>query len=143
VKALVKDKADTKRFMKLLKAGGSPAFKIWRLSPPLKALGVVLGIAALGVFFWASLRWPAFPLITLGWVASFAGLTVVGFVLAKVLGATGAKSLMSTVQYRETFSQVVKGAAMALAGFLVARLHLHVFDRWFLKWGRMDKFVDS
>ena len=43
-------------------------------------------------------------------------------------------------------NRLVVGLAVAgivFGGFLVARLHLHVFDRWFLKVGRVRAERDA
>ena len=51
--------------------------------------------------------------------------------------------ILSGVRYRETLMRFARGVAMAAIGFMVARLHLHVFDQWFLKWGSLEKFGES
>lgn len=45
------------------------------------------------------------------------------------------------VRYRKTLSAVILGVAMMTAGFLLARLHLHVFDRLFLWQGRVPRVL--
>jgi hypothetical protein len=65
---------------------------------------------------------------TIGWSLGIALLSFVGLgALAKVLN------------YRKTVQQIVIGIGMALLGFALARLHLHVFDKLFLWQGRLKR----
>ena len=58
--------------------------------------------------------------------------------LPKKLFAREPTSPLKSVRWRETLMRVVFGAVMSIFGWLVARLHLHVFDRLFLRRGSLD-----
>jgi hypothetical protein len=45
------------------------------------------------------------------------------------------------VRYRQTLSTAILAVAMMLAGFLIARLHLHLFDRLFLWQGKVPRVL--
>jgi predicted acylesterase/phospholipase RssA len=115
------------------------AFKIWKLSTPLKVTAWVLAIAALAFAVWASFHWGSkiiVPQITLlGIGVIIAGITAVS-IATYIIG----KILMRVVRLRETLTIITIGVVMALLGWLIARLHLHVFDPMFLRQGSIDTF---
>ena len=47
---------------------------------------------------------------------------------------------MRVIRWRDTLTYIAIGIGMSLAGFAVARLHLHVFDKIYLWYGRAGKF---
>jgi hypothetical protein len=116
---------------KLLKVAGNTALKIWLLSKPLKFIGILICLAAVIAFLAASFKWPSFPLITLGMI----GTALLFFIIGLVVG----KTILRIVRFRETFSQIAIGIGMSLLGWGIARLHLHVFDQWYLRAGSMKK----
>src|SRR5262245_28212738 len=124
----IQEKAE--RYMSILKVAKNSAFKIWLLLPPLRATGIGLLIGLLGVlsvYAWIERRtsWS----ITIGMIGS----TLVLAGLGRIVGP----SLMRVISYRKTLLHVLFGVAMCCFGFALARLHLHVFDRWFRRFGRM------
>ncbi|MBI5472042.1 MAG: hypothetical protein HY961_06820, partial [Ignavibacteriae bacterium] len=42
---------------------------------------------------------------------------------------------------RKTATEIALGLVMSVAGFLVARIHLLIFDRMYLKWGSVKNTV--
>lgn len=77
--------------------------------------------------------------MTLGGV----GLSVLGavamaiatMVLNRLLGQKYAGGVLKVVQWRDTVRSVLIGIGMATVGFLIARVHLRVFDKWYLRYG--------
>lgn len=123
------------RLLQLLAAARSRAFKIWALSRPLRWTSAVLAVAALVGLVWVVLegiREPAFAITPAG-----VALTVLTTVAATLFG----KTVVRLVRYRTTLMQVGVGLGMLTLGWLVARLHLHVFDRLYLRWGALRRFV--
>jgi hypothetical protein len=118
----------------LLEAGSGRAFKIWKLYQPLKLAGWVLGSAALIAFLWASWHWSGVSLLNLGAV----GMIVVTLLAAVIVG----KAIVKIVKFRDTLVTIGLGAGMGLIGWLVARLHLHVFDPFFVKYGQVSAFQE-
>lgn len=124
------------RPLRILEAASGKFFRIWQLLPVLRALAVVLALAGLaGVF----LAYRAYGDVefTLGWVMATLGLALAGVFLGKVF-----RRLVQVVRYRKTLSQVLVGIGMALVGWWGARLHLHVFDRIYLKYGSVSQGGD-
>ncbi len=131
VEKLINDKDKSKELSKLLKVAGNTALKIWLLSQPLKIIGIIVSLAAVTAFIVASYIWPSLPLVTLGMI----GTSVLFFIIGLFVG----KTILRIVNFRETLTQIAIGIGMSILGWAVARLHLHVFDRWFLRFGRMEK----
>ena len=126
-----KDPEESIKMLELLKVAGNTALKIWLLSKPLKIIGVIISLAAVTAFIVASYIWPSIPLVTLGMI----GTTVFFFIIGLFVG----KTILQIVNFRETLTQIAIGIGMSILGWAVARLHLHVFDKWFLRFGKMEK----
>jgi len=152
----VERKADRQRqyLSKLLDVGASTAFKIWKLSPVLIALKwLVAAAAVVGVAWFLYSRQQDKVLPTLAakvlpasvtdltfgsvgvFILSAIGMALLAFVLNRVLGHKYGKGVMRAIQWRDTLRSVVVGVCMATGGFVVARLHLHIFDKWYLRYG--------
>jgi predicted acylesterase/phospholipase RssA len=115
------------------------AFKIWKLSTPLKITSWVLMIAAIAFVIWACFHWGSkivVPQITLWGIGAFiAGIAAI-FAATYIVG----KKVVRVVRLRETLTLITIGIVMSLLGWLVARLHLHIFDPMFLRQGSIDTF---
>ncbi len=133
VEELMKDEKKSQDMWKLLKVAGNTALKIWLLSKPLKVVGMIIALAAAIAFLAVSFKWPSLPLITLGMI----GTSLLFFIIGLFVG----KTILRIVNFRETISQIAIGVGMSLLGWGVARLHLHVFDKWYLRAGRMKKLI--
>src|SRR5262245_4501639 len=120
------------RYLSILKVGSSSAFRIWLLVPALRAAGVGLIIGLLGAFGAYALmsREPLFS-VTAGMIAT-------ALILAGLGRVTGPR-LMRLISYRKTLQHVVLGLSMCCFGFALVRLHLHVFDRWFQRFGAIRR----
>jgi predicted acylesterase/phospholipase RssA len=129
----MQDEEKSQNMRKLLKVAGNTALKIWLLSKPLKVVGMIIALAAVIAFLAASFKWPSLPLITLGMI----GTLLLFFIIGLFVG----KTILRVVRFRETLSQIAIGVGMSLLGWGVARLHLHVFDQWYLRAGRMKKRI--
>jgi hypothetical protein len=125
-----------------LKVADKLALKVWlvtrRLQLAIGFLGVLLlSFAGLKVYQgWHILsevwRQPLFVFApTPGDVA-----WTVGIALLSILGLG---IVAKFVNYRKTLQQMLIGIGMATFGFLLARLHLHIFDRLFLWQGRLAR----
>ena len=123
------------RFEKLLEVGAQRAFKVWRIS---KVLGGVAAIGALALVVGLFVLWSRFADVVLlridvGWV----GETLFWLVAALLIG----KTAISILRYGNTLRKVLADLGIALVGWLVARVHLWVFDPLFLRWGRLERIV--
>jgi len=141
---------------KLLDAGASTAFKIWKLSPVLIGLKWVMAATAVGAAAWllyASRQDKVLPTLagtllpasvadlTFGGAAVLAmsaiGTAILAAVLNRLLGHRYGRGVMKAIQWRDTLRSVVVGVCMAFGGFVVARVHLHIFDMWYLSYGKV------
>jgi predicted acylesterase/phospholipase RssA len=129
IEEAMQDRSKSEELMHLLQVGSQRAFKIWQLCRPLNISGWILGAVALAALLWICWNWSSVALITLGTIGS--SLAVL------ILGGIFSKTVMRVVRYRETLMQIIIGVAMALAGWILARIHLHIFDKLFLEKGRL------
>lgn len=128
------------RLLRLATVAKARALKIWRLAPLLRALGAVLVVGLVGWAGWIAYRERDAILVSL--TLGGAALSVATILLVYLLGSV-LKRLLTLVQYRKTLRQVLFSLLFAAGGFLVARLHLVLFDRWYLWWGSISRFHPS
>lgn len=156
---------------KLLSAGGSLAFKVWKIDPVLKYgfRAVLLLIAA---FIAALIYWQwnetsisqggktildgfARNLVSAGEKLSTMTLSKIitgiifiaaslfgGYMLLRILtsivGDFFARNIVRLVRIKDTLRQIVLSLILSTAGFVVALLHLYIFDKRFLSLGSID-----
>jgi hypothetical protein len=122
--------------MRQLRVADRIAFKVWRLSRALQ-LGAA-GVAAFALVpmglnraAWSGIAlWSEWTL-TLGQVA----LALAALVVTTPAGLP----VLRRLDIRKRLQQVAIGFGMATVGFVAARLHLHAFDRLFLRQGRLPR----
>ena len=122
--------------MELLKASNSLAFKIWKLSPWLRGLGWALIVAA-GV----GLVYMAFWGPKLEARLTLRLLVVTG--IATALGSIFGKTVIRVVRFRDTLQQIAAGLALCICGWLVGGVHLMVFDKLYLRRGRIQALLSK
>jgi hypothetical protein len=95
----------------------------------------VLALLAFVVLVWFYETWWGVQLVklTLGGLAIMGGI----FLLGKILGST----VMRIINYRKTLEEFAVGLGMSVLGFAIARIHVHVFDRLYLRWGKLDRVL--
>jgi NADH:ubiquinone oxidoreductase subunit 6 (subunit J) len=112
-------------------------FKVWLLMRQLQIVAGVLAVVVLWLLVVAAYdRWDG-ALFTYTLTVKEAGLAV-GLAVLSLLGLGFVGKL---VRYRKTATEIVIGIGMALFGFVLARLHLHVFDKLFLWQGQLRRFL--
>jgi predicted acylesterase/phospholipase RssA len=135
--------------LKLLSVASCLAFKIWKLWAPLKAFAICSGVALLGLFGWFCWNnWnihivsfdfgrPDETATQLTW--GEAAITVATAVAASLLPAF----ILRVVNYRKTAYEIAVGLAMGALGWMAAQLHLRVFDKLYLWWGRHKRMLGT
>ncbi len=124
---------------KLLSVSNNIAFKVWLLSTPLKILAGLIGMTLALLIIFAFIRYHdslILQSITLGAI----GISLLTFILTQVATMLFGKNFMRVVQFRSTLIRILIGIVMAALGCWLARLHLHIFDRMFLRRGNLDNF---
>jgi predicted acylesterase/phospholipase RssA len=118
-----------------LKVANALFFKVWLLMRQLQIIAGVLGIFALAMLFYTAYAAWNQPILTLtvkgvAWTGIGAALSLVGLgIVTRVFN------------YRKTLTEILIGVGMAMFGFLLARLHLHVFDKLFLWQGSLSRLL--
>jgi predicted acylesterase/phospholipase RssA len=122
-------------FFRRLKTAESISFKVWRLSRLLQIAAAVFAFVVIGLLAARWNDWSGMSARKLTLEATIGGLIV--SVLCAVFVFLVLPPLIKVLRLPKTFQQFAIGFGMASFGFLVARLHLHIFDRLFLKDGEM------
>jgi predicted acylesterase/phospholipase RssA len=132
-------KSAYQRLLKQLRVAGSVAFKVWRLTRWLQVVagGLALFLIALAVFgiYWVLVTPEArdAPIATYGSVVKAFIRMLVLMLATLVLG----KTLMAAFQYKKTLKRALIHLGMCVFGFLIARMHVHLFDKLYLAIGRV------
>jgi predicted acylesterase/phospholipase RssA len=145
----------TQRLHELLDAGSSSVFKVWRLLLPLRVLtriavaGLVAGAIAVFVGSWHD---PLIPNSVYAWttarltfravglaIVSFVGVMALTVVLNAAFGKARGRHVLCAIRWRDTLKDIAIGIVMSLAGWVLARLHLLVFDPLYLRSGKLDR----
>lgn len=120
---------------KQLEAGSKLLFKIWKLSPTLRAVSWVTGIsvallllAALYFKFSEPLGWE----MTVGELSIFVFLILGGLLFP----------LLKWINPQKAIQEYGSKSLIALFGFVASRIHLHIFDPWFLKRGKLSRLLN-
>jgi predicted acylesterase/phospholipase RssA len=124
-------------FMKQLKVANVIFFKVWLLVRHLQIAAGVLAFVLLALAGYAAYTWWEGELfrLTVKDVVIFAGFAALGLLGLGVVG--------KLVNYRKTATEILIGLGMASFGFIVARAHLHIFDKIFLWYGSMRRLAAS
>ena len=117
-------------FIDILKTGSNTAFKVWFLYKPLTILGLIVALTVAAALCYFSWKYSSYALLTVKDV------TII--VLTTVIAALFGKLVMKIVWFRQTLAKIAFGIGMSLFGFLVARLHLHVFNPLYLRLGSRE-----
>lgn len=119
----------------LLDGGASSAFRLWHFSRPLRAASLLAALAgAAGLIWWSIVEWNR-TFLTVGFVATP--------VFVGAAAALFGKTVLRVVRYRDTVQRIGFGLGLALFGWLIAGLHLFVFDKWFLHLGRASRVAKN
>ncbi len=131
---MVQPRADT-ALQRQLEVADKLAFKIWALSRSLQLVGgaAIVGLLTIGLFYAYRLRAATAFSLTVG--------ALLTMLVCAAAGAAGWGPLVKAIRYRKTLQSVLVGIGMSSAGWLLARLHLHVFDRLFLRFGSLERVL--
>ena len=131
---LSRDKDCYEDLKKHLDIGSQIAGKVWRLSPVLKAIGIVFVISALLGLAWLCWTYRAFTLLTVGSLSSL----VIVFALSSFF-----PHLVQLVQYKQTVRNAGLRGLLGVALALGFKFHRRVLDRYFLWLGSMGRRIPA
>lgn len=127
---------------RLLGVSNTLAFKIWKLRKGLQVAAVLLAVLTFALGVWAAIEFYDSVLIqavTVGAIAMF----VLTFALTALGTALVGKKLMKVIRLRETLIRAAVGLGVGIFGWVVAALHLLIFDPMFLREGSFDNYRRS
>jgi hypothetical protein len=119
---------------KQLDVASAVAFKIWKLSPLLRSLSWVVGAAVLGLLAWFVYENWDEPLVH---QVSVGGATI----LLLLLVAGMLFPLFKWLNPEKAARGYLRKALVAVAGFVVTNIHLSIFDRMFLRRGKLERLL--
>src|SRR6185295_4738418 len=96
-------------------------------------------VAAVVFAVWAWFHWATAVIvkpITVWGIGTFVASTLAFALATYVVG----RKVMKIVRFRDSIIRVVLGVVVALLGWMVAGIHLAIFDAWFLRNGSIDRF---
>lgn len=126
----------------MLDVAKNSAFKVWMLVPGLKVaarliVGSAVVAAIVACFYWGD-QVVGISLKTVGW---FVVSTLATILIGKLLSPRLAKVLNVVSGIRTQVWRMVLFVALAVVGFIVAVIHIGIFDRWYLNRGRMTRLM--
>ena len=121
-----------------LGVGRRIAFKVWALSPTLRVARYALAAIALAALVWFAMQAPipVVPAMSHRQLLGAAVTLVVSIVATQLVG----RWIVGAVRWRETLYRIAAGVGMCVAGWLLARIHLWVFDPWYLAIGSTKRW---
>jgi predicted acylesterase/phospholipase RssA len=135
VQTLRSEKEASGTLERLLGVSGMTLLKIWKLSPVLRAIGMALTAGFAALLLYALVVWRAEPLMTPKGILAAAALVA----LVYAAGSLGLGGIVKLIRYRKTLHQILLGAGLAAAGWLVLGLHLKFLNPLFLRYGAIAK----
>lgn len=114
---------------RLLEIGAKNAFKIFFIVSWLRALALVFGICGFIPIAWWSFTHRSDSLVRVGTIA----FSIITALAAMVFG----KTLGRVIRYREYLQRIALGIVLSFFGWLIAGIHLIIFDSWFLRRGKV------
>jgi hypothetical protein len=134
VEPAMKDGNPDSSLMRRLKVAEKIALKVWRLSRLLQIGASVAAVVIIAVLM-LKMGWRELLAVELG-VLTVGGL---GIGLLVIIAGLLSTPILRLVRFPKTPEQLLIGVGMATFGFVVARLHLHLFDKLFLWDGRLRR----
>jgi predicted acylesterase/phospholipase RssA len=117
---------------KQLDVASALAFKIWKLSPFLRSLSRVLGVAALVLLVWLVYKYWYWGLnVSVGKV----------IILLVLLGVGILFPVFKWLNPEKAARGYLRKALIAVTGFVVTNIHLSIFDRMFLSRGKLERLL--
>ena len=111
------------------------AFKVWKLKPSLKVIGItLLVLLTVGILFWAFLS-SGRPIITIGQLLALVLVTAASYAVGE--------NVVRAVRFRDTIHKVLAGIGLCLGGFIVAWVHLGCFDKMYLRLGEAKRIANK
>jgi hypothetical protein len=109
--------------------------KVWLLLPWLKFAGLVVGAGLIAGICVLLLQFRSTEVPLLSWSE------LIVWLIGIVAGMFVFERLSKVFNYRKTLDQILIGLGLAVAGSFLAKLHLYVFDKLFLRQGSSGRVL--
>jgi predicted acylesterase/phospholipase RssA len=135
IKPLMQQPGEDTPLLRQLRVANTRLFKVWYLTRYLQILAGFLALTLLCLLGYAAYQWWSNKIVELTVGGAIVSLTMIA------LSLVGLGLLTKLVNYKKTAAEILIGVGMATFGFLVARVHLHVFDKLFLRQGSLKNLL--
>jgi hypothetical protein len=125
------------KLVKRLDVGKQNFLKVWWLSVPLLIVAGLAGVALVGLLVWV---WRTYGdrHVSVGTVRSL-GIALGFFLLSVAVGPW----LVRILRFKRTVGQLGLVTLASLLAALLFKIHLLVFDRLFIRWGRLKQVLGT
>lgn len=142
--------ADFEKLKTHLEVAAMTFGKVWKLYQPLKNVLLITGallVFALLFIWWTHPGWKPFynvlyqfgNAITINMILSAIAILLIGNIIAAKIGSKEARLFSGLVDYRELPRRFLIGTTVGLFGWIIAFIHLRVFDRLFKSLGKVTE----
>ena len=134
------------KLYQLLKVARNRTLKVWHLLPFLRRLAWTTSVGLGLLLLYTRQSWQTMQVLTLSVVQlDFSFTLTLGAVVFVLLIVAGMRFMvplvLRLVGWRKTFEEFAVGAGASMLGCFLARLHLWVFDRLYLRFGSKDSIL--
>lgn len=134
VEELMKQPVEGNPLIRQLRVSDRLFGKVWSLMPWMKGVATVLGLIMLGLLVLQIPQLWTREILSLSWGS------LILFAAGSVMFLVAFGWLSKCLRYRKTVDQILIGLGLILGSFL-AKLHLYVFDKLFLRQGSIERLM--
>jgi predicted acylesterase/phospholipase RssA len=137
---------------RIIKVGGWNALKVWMLKRPLWMSALLVGLLVVGAVWWLFKVYsrqplPA-PVLTVGdvgdWLLGMLKSTIIGLAVVGIFRFFNApkvgRQVNAALSWRSTLRSILIGVVMSTIGWIIAWVHLGVFDQLYKLHGSIKSF---
>lgn len=148
------ESAEYDTMKKHLQAAQMTFFKVWKISPPLTITAYGLLALLVAGLLWTWHAYPAYSplaslfnylreLLTINFMMTTLVLLLVYTVLASFIGKRNAKHVKALAHLSDTLKRMGVALGIGIVGWIGAQIHLRIFDRLFLRLGRVKTTTEK
>ena len=149
MKQIQGNEVEYEKLVKHLEVSPVKFFKVWKLYRPLKVIAMILGVMLLCGICYA---WYSCPeckpvqflldflsrILTLKIIMTSVLIIIISNILTDIIGSRSSHLVMQLSKIKDIFQRVGVAIGLVIVGWIVALIHLKIFDRLFKHIGRIE-----